>query len=376
MKRSKSEVDSLILASVGAHPDDLVGHIAGILSVTPRMVLKHVSRLVADGRLVSAGRTKGRRYRAGELAVGSSSLPSKPGVVPEVTVELLRKFFTFPVSASLHEDEVWRAHIEPELSDLPGNVRRICQHGLTEMINNVIDHSGASEVSILLERKEGKIHFTIGDDGIGVFEKIRTALGLADYKDASLELYKGKFTTDSTRHSGEGIFFTSRAFDVFVLNANGCAWTRIDGEAAKLKAAEFENFRHDGKGVAQPAAKGTIVALWIDEKSPRQLKDVFDSASLNPGQDFAFDKTSFPLAAAQTATGALVSRSQAKRVLARLENFRAVELDFAGVAEIGQAFADEIFRIFRSAHPDVALSWVNAGPDVERMIRRAGASPQ
>jgi anti-sigma regulatory factor (Ser/Thr protein kinase) len=301
-----------------------------------------------------------------------SSLPLKLGVVPQVAVELLSKLFAFPVSPALHEDEVWQGYLAPELSDLPDNVKRICQHGLTEMINNVIDHSGASQVVIHLRRSKGKIQLNVLDNGIGVFEKIRTAMGLADFKDASLELYKGKFTTDPTRHSGEGIFFTSRAFDLFALSANGCAWTRIGAEIAKPGAPEFENFRHDGEGVASVVGLGgTMVRLEIDEKSSRQLKDVFDSASVNPGHDFAFDKTSFPLAAAQTATGALVSRSQAKRVLARLENFKAVELDFAGVAEIGQAFADEIFRVFRAAHPGVALSWINAAPDVERMIRRA-----
>lgn len=372
MKRSKSEVESLILASVGAHPEDLVGHVAGLLSVTPRMVLKHVSRLVAEGRLASTGRTKGRRYTAG-VVVADSNRPSKPAIVPIVTVEDVRKRFVFPVSPALNEDDVWHFQFEPELRDLAENVRRICQHGLTEMINNVVDHSGASRLDILLERSKGKINFEIDDDGIGAFEKIRAALGLTDYKEAALELYKGKFTTDPTKHSGEGIFFTSRAFDLFMLHANGCSWTRLGADAIEsgVPQREIEEFRHGKKEALPRAFKGTGASLSIDEKSPRRLKDVFDSASVDPGRDFAFDKTSFPLAAAQTATGALVSRSQAKRVLARLENFKAVELDFAGVAEIGQAFADEIFRVFRLAHPGVALTRINAAPDVERMIRRA-----
>lgn len=375
MKRSKSDIDALILTSVESHPDDLVGHVAGLLSVTPRMVLKHVSRLVSEGRLTSTGRTKGRRYASAGVVAENTGVPRKPQTIARVTVEQLRKRFAFDVSPALHEDDVWLSQLAPELRDLPENVRRICQHGLTEMINNVIDHSEASELEIVLERSDGKIHFVIVDNGIGAFEKIRAALGLTDYKEASLELYKGKFTTDPSRHSGEGIFFTSRSFDTFFLNANGCAWMRVDAAAVKsgVPGQEFENFQHDGKGAAPAIVKGTSVALVIDEKSPRQLKDVFDSASVDPARDFAFDKTSFPLAAAQTATGPLVSRSQAKRVLARLENFRAVELDFAGVAEIGQAFADEVFRVFRVAHPGVALTWINAAPDVERMIRRASA---
>jgi hypothetical protein len=42
----------------------------------------------------------------------------------------------------------------------------------------------------------------------------------------------------------------------------------------------------------------------------------------------------------------LISRSQAKRLLARIELFKIVLFDFSGVETIGQAFADEIFRVF------------------------------
>lgn len=375
MKRTKSDVDALILASVGAHPEDLVGHVAGLLSVTPRMVLRHVSRLIAEGRLSSTGRTKGRRYALGGAVAESSAPPPSSPVPARVTVEQLRKRFVFAVSPALHENDVWLAHFAPELRDLPENVRRICQHGLTEMINNVVDHSGASRLEILMERSKGRINFEVADDGVGAFEKIRSALGLADYKEAALELYKGKFTTDPSRHSGEGIFFTSRAFDLFLLAANGSSWTRLGPGVLEpgVPERELEAFQHGARRDPPPAAQGTRVFLAIDEASPRRLKDVFDSASVDPARDFAFDKTSFPLAAAQTATGPLVSRSQAKRVLARLENFRAVELDFAGVAEIGQAFADEIFRVFRAGHPGVALTWINAAPEVERMIGRAAS---
>ena len=63
--------------------------------------------------------------------------------------------------------------------------------------------------------------------------------------------------------------------------------------------------------------------------------------------------------------------SQAKRLLQRVEHFRHVVLDFAEVARVGQAFADEIFRVFANAHPEVELLAVNALPEVQQMIRRA-----
>lgn len=46
-------------------------------------------------------------------------------------------------------------------------------------------------------------------------------------------------------------------------------------------------------------------------------------------------------------------------------------LDFGGVELVGQAFCDEIFRVFRYKHPEVQLEPVNMGKSVEMMVRRA-----
>jgi ABC-type glycerol-3-phosphate transport system substrate-binding protein len=61
-------------------------------------------------------------------------------------------------------------------------------------------------------------------------------------------------------------------------------------------------------------------------------------------------------------------------VAQRFERFKRVELDFAGVSEIGQAFADEMFRVFAAAHPAIKITPVNAEPAVVQMIRRAMAA--
>lgn len=43
-------------------------------------------------------------------------------------------------------------------------------------------------------------------------------------------------------------------------------------------------------------------------------------------------------------------------------------LDFEGVEQIGQPFADEIFRVFSNSHPNVNVFWINSNADIERMI--------
>jgi hypothetical protein len=61
--------------------------------------------------------------------------------------------------------------------------------------------------------------------------------------------------------------------------------------------------------------------------------------------------------------------SRPKRILARFTDFSEVILDFTGVNEIGQAFADEIFRVFRNEHPETLVAAVGTNENIDRMIR-------
>ena len=94
-----------------------------------------------------------------------------------------------------------------------------------------------------------------------------------------------------------------------------------------------------------------------------------------PREDFAFNKTNVILSLLDGGEDRFISRSQAKRVLARLPRFREVILNFEGVESVGPAFADEIFRVFANAHPDVHLIPVNASDQVQKMIHRARSVP-
>ena len=49
--------------------------------------------------------------------------------------------------------------------------------------------------------------------------------------------------------------------------------------------------------------------------------------------------------------------------------FREIIFDFRGISFMGQGFADEVFRVFQNAHPDIKLTAVNANASVEGMIR-------
>lgn len=66
-----------------------------------------------------------------------------------------------------------------------------------------------------------------------------------------------------------------------------------------------------------------------------------------------------------------VSRSEAKRLVRGLERFREVVLDFEGVRLVGQGFADEVFQVWSSAHPQVRLVPVGMSEPVAFMVERA-----
>ncbi|MBI3056341.1 MAG: STAS-like domain-containing protein, partial [Betaproteobacteria bacterium] len=104
----------------------------------------------------------------------------------------------------------------------------------------------------------------------------------------------------------------------------------------------------------------------------RTVKKVFDQFST--GNDYGFNKTVVPVKLAKYGNDQLISRSQAKRLLARVELFKMVLFDFTGIKTIGQAFSDEIFRVFARQHPEIELIPVHANSQVKRMIERAKGS--
>lgn len=55
----------------------------------------------------------------------------------------------------------------------------------------------------------------------------------------------------------------------------------------------------------------------------------------------------------------------------RFDKFKTVVLDFAGVEKIGQTFSDEIFRVFKTAHPDLEMIPIHMSDAIRAMVNRA-----
>jgi STAS-like domain of unknown function (DUF4325) len=67
----------------------------------------------------------------------------------------------------------------------------------------------------------------------------------------------------------------------------------------------------------------------------------------------------------------LVSRSEARRILSDLDKFETIILDYNHIEEIGQGFADEIYRVFNNKYPHIIVKNINMISDVEFMVERA-----
>ncbi|MCU7933757.1 MAG: DUF4325 domain-containing protein [Candidatus Thiodiazotropha sp. (ex Dulcina madagascariensis)] len=330
-----------IVRDVKHHPTDISKHIAKIFSITPQAVNNHITRLEKEGWLISSGTGKGKRYFLGDLREHRSLFP----LTPEFT-----------------EDGVWRNQYSFVFDGLPENIVDICHYGFTEMVNNVIDHSGGKHIYIYVLRDKEKIMIFVIDDGEGIFRKIKRLCDLHDERQALFELSKGKLTTDPDNHTGEGIFFTSRVFDEFEIDSKGVKFSHDDKfEFDYILESEFS--RNEA---------GTAVHMLIRRDSDRDIQAVFDDFA---GPDeFQFNKTVIPVKLAQYGNEKLVSRSQAKRLLTRIERFQNVIFDFDEVSAIGQAFADEIFRVYALNHPNIILLPVKMEANVEKMVSRAISS--
>lgn len=255
----------------------------------------------------------------------------------------------------LNEDEVFKdvKYNSHFFSDVPEQTVSILEYAFTEMLNNAIEHSGSHKITVEFKKDADIIQFIVGDFGIGVFNKMMKSRNLKDEHEAIQDLLKGKQTTAREFHSGEGIFFTSKVADIFSLLS----------EKTELI---MDNTINDIFVRACGHKKGTKVTFKININTKKKLSNIFKHFS---SVEHGFTKTEIKVRL-YTLDTSFISRSQARRLLAGLNDFHEIILDFDKVEMIGQGFADEIFRTYLNSHPNKKIRYINANPEVEFMIKR------
>jgi len=329
-----------LLNSIKASNSHFLHDAMETFELTRQAIHGHLTALIKMGCLAAEGNTRARRYILGPVRFHKAGFSLN----------------------GLKESDVYYRDFGFIFNDLPRELESICHYGFTEMLNNAIDHSGGSVVEVEVERTRELIMIRIYDDGEGIFNHIARILNLSDPRESLLELSKGKLTTDPDNHSGQGIFFTSRVFDHFLIYSGDLIFSHNDGD-------KNDYLLHNKNDEVS-----TDVLMGIALNSDKNLKSVFDKFSGNEDENFAFNKTVVPVKLALYEGERLVSRSQAKRILNRVEKFKTVLLDFQGVDFIGQAFADEVFRVFTRNNPHIELVPIHITKDVEQTIQAAKSS--
>ncbi|MBN1494680.1 DUF4325 domain-containing protein [Candidatus Peregrinibacteria bacterium] len=322
--------------------------IAVFFSVSRQYASHLIKILVSEGKLLKIGSTRKSFYVLPEYAENHQ----------EIFPVCYKKIYK---NSSLEEhkvfDEIERK--SPLLKKLFENVKSIFTYAFSEMFNNAIEHSRSRFISVEVSIRDEILSFSVNDSGIGVFKSIMNKKHLNSELEAIQELLKGKVTTMPKSHSGEGIFFTSRVADNFILDSYGYELifnnTLPDIFVQKVKKMK----------------KGTKVRFSIKTTSSRHLSEIFrEYANIDGSNNYGFDKTEIQVKL-YTLGGIHISRSQARRILSGLEKFKIVLFDYNKVEVVGQAFADEIYRVFHNKHPEIKLENINMNEGVKFMVERA-----
>ncbi|WP_395698785.1 STAS-like domain-containing protein [Aquabacterium sp.] len=328
-----SDITPWITEAVLSHPQDLPQYIAERLQISRTSARNQLNKLVEAQWLLRDGVSRKAVYRPGSLR------------------QVVRRY----TLAGLQEDLPWAQDFAGRF-ELKANVGRMAQHVFTELLNNAIDHSGGTSVTVSMRQTPTQLQILVSDDGRGVFDAVAERFNITDPTVAMLELSKGKLTSQPDSHTGRGLFFSAKLADIFDLHANDAAYQQREWQ------------RDQWWQRSRPACRrGTSIYVAICVDTERTLDDVLRRYSLD-GAGYGFDRTVVPLKLITQEQNGLESRAQARRVVSRLAQFRRVELDFDGLADVGHGFTDELFRVFGRQHPELELVPVNMAPRVAAMV--------
>lgn len=312
---------------------------------TRQYIVQILRQLLAEGLIVKVGSTRnalytfpeyGQKYEA-ELGYGIKKRLKNQALKEHEVADTINHQLLF-------------------ISSLGENVQSIFDYAFSEMMNNAIEHSKSDFIEVEVSKKGHDLCFVINDFGIGVFRNVMKEHHLKSELEAIEELLKGKTTTQPQAHSGEGIFFTSKVADVFILESFGYR-LRIDNLIKDVFVEELK-----------PSKRGTKVTFSLRCDSEKHLSDVFKRFQTGNAAQ-GFDKTEIQVKLYTMGT-IHISRSQARRIMHGLERFKSIILDFDKVPTVGQAFADEIFRVFQQRYPTLRIKAVNMNEAVKFMVDR------
>ena len=328
----------LIRRTLEAHDSVTMAELLEVTGLTRPAVLYQLRALMEAGDAELVGPSRGRSVRYRSPYDGR---------------------WDFPLDELMAEHRVW-SDLRAELLDPDSSVaaREIHEYVFGEMVNNVLDHSGSQNLTITRRSMGDSVGISVRDYGVGIFQHIADAEGLADHYASLLRLQSGTYTTDPENHTGQGIFFSARAVDHFSIGSGTLVW-QVDNVAGDSTVARIND------------VPGTIVRWTLDSATTRSLPALFEYYSRADDDGIPqFAVTSIPVSVA-AATDTYATRSAARELLAGKQQFRVIILDFSSVENIGQGFADEVFRVYQGQNPTVTIEPVHMNEQVAFLVDQA-----
>ncbi len=337
-KENKNTLIEKILVNISQHLLDaeLIHNLSNEFGVSVQAIYKLINKLSNDNVI--------RKKRVGRTQ--------------KLTLVPVDKEFKYSIGKISEFESL--SEVRPLVSFLPQNAREIFDYIYSEIFNNAIEHSEGNEIKVIMSITSVDVTTYVIDNGVGIFEKIKRKFNLENIEHSVFELMKGKVTTNPKSHTGEGIFFSSKCADYFLILANDLTFS-----TANLSKPD------DDKAIVQKNKqfKGTAVAFKISIANKISLSEVFNQFA-DPDEGFCKTIISVKRLEYNESESIYISRSQARRLMTGMNKFKEICLDFRLVPKIGQAFADEIFRVWKSDNPNTEIIVMNANREINQMIKR------
>ncbi len=335
-KDQPTAIRDFLLQHIPDHPKGIIPLATSNFLVARTTIFRHLQWLLNEKEIIKIGNTSSAQYF--------------------LKASLNRKF-SVNIFPELSEAQIWIDYLEDTFCLLPKYAYEIFRYAFSRTFNNVMEHSKATEVEIQTLWEKDELTLKIQDNGIGIFDCMQKSLSLSNERECVIRLATEKVTTSPEKHGGQGLFFTSRAVDQFMLRSGNIHF--------------YRNNRQDDWTLEthQVQLTGTTVSLSLAYNTRRRITEIFKKYStLVDDSDPRFDKIHILVELCSKEILNRCNRQNAKKLLQGVHKYRHVLVDFKNVNSVTQGFVDEVFRLFQARYPQIEIKYTNANDDVKFMI--------
>ena len=217
------------------------------------------------------------------------------------------------------------------------------------LLLNCWRHSEGRQASCQVSRVDDSIVITVQDDGLGIFERVMQEYRCLSKVEAIGELLKGARVFTSSPSAGLARLVWSVDFATI--------------EANQLRLSLMGRSRDWAISEGRSVRPGTSIALEIREDLLDGLERSIQSIVPPLGRVF------LPVAAfQQKASGRILDRRDAKRLLRGVARHPELIVDFRFVETVAHSFVEYLFVDFRAMHPQSSLVPINLNSSIRSMI--------